>query len=53
MDHRDTTQLNCRNFHCANNENGKCKLEKITIAPTGGLIDRVICIEAEEKEDAR
>ena len=50
MAHRDTVQLNCRNFHCENNDGGKCILEKITITPTGGLVDRVICVEAEEKD---
>ena len=50
MGHRNTTLLNCRNFECANNDKGKCKLEKVTLTTMGGPIDCVICVEAEEKD---
>ena len=43
--------LNCRNFKCKYNDKGNCKLEEIVLTPTGNLIDRVICIQAEDKEE--
>ena len=51
MEHRDTIQLNCRNFVCVNNEKGKCILEKITLTPIGNLIRQVICVESEEEKN--
>ncbi len=46
--HRKSNMVNCRNFPCCNNNKGTCMLESITLAPSGGLIDRVICAEAGE-----
>ena len=43
--------LNCRNFKCRNNNKGHCKSAEVILTPTGNLIDRVICIQAEDKEE--
>ena len=44
--------LDCRNFKCENNKNGKCILARITLTDDGSpLIHNVVCIEAKEKED--
>lgn len=41
--------VNCKNFKCALNENGDCKLNHISLASDGGLIvSKLICEDAEE-----
>lgn len=45
-----SNQVNCRNFSCNFNNEGECRLEKITLQDDGSpIINNVICIEAEPR----
>jgi len=45
--------LNCRAFKCANNKEGECLLETVTLltATAGSVIGRLICNEAVDKSE--
>jgi len=44
----DPKVLNCRNFKCSSNKKGICSSPRIELVPVGGLIDRLICVQATE-----
>lgn len=45
-------ELQCRNFKCTLNKSSDCLSARIELTPVGGIIDRLICVQATEPEES-